>query len=141
MTNLKISGGVDDVWIGSDKKLIIADYKATAKASEVNLDAEWQDGYKRQMEVYQWLFRKNGFDVSDTGYFVYVNGKLDAEVFDSKLEFDVKLIPYKGDTSWIEGALTDIRNCLDKNSPPIADEDCDYCRYRKFIKESRTESE
>lgn len=129
VTNLKISGGVDDVWIGSDKKLIIADYKATAKASEVNLDAEWQDGYKRQMEVYQWLFRKNAFDVSDTGYFVYVNGKLDAEVFDSKLEFDVKLIPYKGDTSWIEPKLKEIKKCLMENTPPKDSSNCDYCAY------------
>ena len=68
------------------------------------------------MEVYQWLFRKNGFDVSDTGYFVYVNGKLDAEVFDSKLEFDVKLIPYKGDTSWIEPKLKEIKKSFCKQS-------------------------
>jgi len=43
----------------------------------VTLDAEWQDGYKRQMEIYQWLLRQNGLKVSDTGYFVYCNGKTD----------------------------------------------------------------
>jgi RecB family exonuclease len=75
-TNLLITGGVDDVWVNPQGELIIVDYKSTSKESEVNLDAEWQDGYKRQMEVYQWLFRKNGFKVSDTGYFVYCNGKL-----------------------------------------------------------------
>ncbi|NCU42517.1 MAG: hypothetical protein EOM19_07450, partial [Candidatus Moranbacteria bacterium] len=70
-TNLLITGGVDDVWITPDGELLIVDYKATSKNGEVSLDAEWHIGYKRQMEIYQWLFRKNGFRVSDTGYFVY----------------------------------------------------------------------
>ena len=73
-TGMLVSGGVDDVWITPQKELIIVDYKATAKDGEVNLDAEWQDGYKHQMEVYQWLLRGDGHKVSDTGYFVYANG-------------------------------------------------------------------
>src|SRR3989344_5692045 len=69
--------GIDDVWVRPTGELIVVDYKATSKDGAVNLDAKWQDGYKRQMEVYQWLFRQNGFKVSDTGYFVDVNGKTD----------------------------------------------------------------
>ena len=78
-TNFIVFGGVDDVWQNNkgEKELIVVDYKATSKTEEVNLDAEWQNGYKRQMEVYQWLFRQNNFKVSDTGYFVYANGKRD----------------------------------------------------------------
>ena len=44
------------------------------------------------MEVYQWLFRQNGYKVSDTGYFVYCNGNTDRQAFDAKLEFDITLI-------------------------------------------------
>ncbi len=128
-TNLLVTGGVDDVWINSEGELIIVDYKATSKSGEVNLDAEWQDGYKRQMEIYQWLFRKNGFKVSDTGYFVYCNGKADKEAFDAKLEFDVKLIPYKGDVYWIEKTLKDIKKCLMSDVLPNQSADCDYCNY------------
>jgi len=73
-TNFRVTGGIDDVWVRPNGELIVVDYKATSKKDEVNLDAEWQIGYKRQMEVYQWLFRKNGFQVSDVGYFVYCNG-------------------------------------------------------------------
>jgi len=98
-TNVVITGGVDDVWVDPDGQLIIVDYKATSKETEVSLDAEWQDGYKRQMEIYQWLFRENGFTVSPTGYFVYCNGDTDKEAFDGKLEFDIKLLPYTGDDS------------------------------------------
>lgn len=134
-TNLILSGGVDDVWINPKGELIIVDYKATSKNGEVSLDADWQIGYKRQMEVYQWLFRKNGFKVAKTGYFVYCNGDADKEAFDAKLEFDIKVIPYKGDDSWVEKALIDAKKCLSKNSIPNPSNDCDYCNYVTAVRE------
>lgn len=132
-TNLLITGAVDDVWINSKNELIIVDYKSTSKESEVNLDAEWQDGYKRQMEIYQWLFKKNGFEVSKTGYFVYCNGKTDRVVFDGKLEFDIKLIPYIGKTERIEPTIKKIYECLNSKEIPKADPDCDFCNYVKAV--------
>jgi hypothetical protein len=137
-TNLILAGGVDDVWVNPAGELIVVDYKATAKVGEVSLDAEWQDGYKRQMETYQWLFRKNGFKVSSTGYFVYVNGKMDAEAFDGKLEFSVKLIPYDGDTAWVEPTLAKAKACLMSDQIPEAHEECDYCRYRFAVGRAET---
>ena len=134
-TNLILSGGVDDVWVDPTGEIIIVDYKATSKSSEVNLDADWQIGYKRQMEVYQWLFRKNGFNVSQTGYFVYCNGDADKEAFDGKLEFDIKVIPYKGDDSWVEQTIIDAKNCLMQDSIPESSASCDYCRYVKAVNE------
>lgn len=133
-TNLLITGGVDDVWVNPIGELIIVDYKATSKDAEVNLDAEWQDGYKRQMEVYQWLFRKNGFKVSPIGYFVYCNGKTDGKAFDGKLEFDIKLLPYTGNPDWIEQTIVDIYSCLNNKEIPKSDPDCDFCNYRKATK-------
>jgi CRISPR/Cas system-associated exonuclease Cas4 (RecB family) len=130
-TNLLITGAIDDVWITPQGQLIIVDYKATSKTSEVNLDADWQRGYKRQMEIYQWLFRQNGFDVFPTGYFVYCNGDVGKPFFDKKLEFDIKVIPYLGDDSWIEGALKEIKECLMSEKIPDMNPDCDYCNYRK----------
>lgn len=53
-TNLHIFGAVDDIWVNENDELMVVDYKATAKDSEVNIDANWQVSYKRQMEVYQW---------------------------------------------------------------------------------------
>jgi hypothetical protein len=130
-TNFLVTGGVDDVWVNPAGELIVVDYKATSKDGEVNIDAEWQKGYKRQMEIYQWLFRKNGFKVSDTGYFVYCNGDSDKEAFDAKLEFDVKIIPYEGKTDWVDNALIEARKCLDSDEIPFSSPDCDYCAYRR----------
>lgn len=130
-TNLVITGAVDDLWTDKVGNIYVVDYKSTSKETEVNLDADWQIGYKRQMEVYQWLLRRNGFKVSDTGYFVYCNGRTDREAFDGKLEFDIKIIPYTGNDSWVEKAIKDAHKCLLGDHLPASGEDCDYCAYFK----------
>lgn len=136
-TNLLITGGIDDIWMKRGGELIVVDFKATSKAGEVTLDAPWQDGYKRQMEVYQWLFRKNGFAVDDTGVFVYCNGKADASEFAATLRFDIKLIPYEGRSDWVDGAVEGAYRCLRSAELPEAAEDCDHCRYVEAARERR----
>ncbi len=134
-TNLIITGAIDDVWVDENGELMIVDYKSTSKDSEVNLDADWQIGYKRQMEIYQWLFRKNNFKVSDTGYFVYANGDADKKAFDAKLEFNITLLPHTGNDSWVDQAVVDLHKCLIGDNLPLSGEDCDYCRYREAAQE------
>lgn len=135
-TNLLIFGAIDDLWINSKDEYMVVDYKATSKGEKIEaLDKDWQDGYKRQMEIYQWLLRQNGYKVSDTGYFVYCNGITDREAFDAKLEFDVTLIAYKGNDDWIEQTIRDIKICLEKDIIPESGDDCEYCAYREAVKE------
>lgn len=129
-TGFLVTGAIDDLWINSKSEYIVVDYKSTSKDEEIlALDKDWQDGYKRQMEVYQWLLRQNGLKVSDTGYFVYCNGRTDVVKFDAKLEFDITLVPYIGDDSWIELTLIKIKDCLESDSFPTSGTDCDYCAY------------
>ncbi|MBX9906429.1 PD-(D/E)XK nuclease family protein [Patescibacteria group bacterium] len=130
-TNLIIRGGIDDVWENSQGELHVVDYKATSKKEQVTLDAEWQNAYKRQVEVYQWLFLKNGFKVSPIAYFVYANGNSDADTFDATLEFDMTIIPYTGSTDWIQGTVEKLYACLMEESTPKAGKDCSYCMYRE----------
>lgn len=134
-TNLLLSGAIDDIWVAPDCQLFIVDYKSTSKEEEVNIDADWQISYKRQMEIYQWLFRRNGFNVSSTGYFVYCNGNTGKKAFDAKLEFDIKIIPYEGNDSWIEPKIFQMHKCL--MSPVIPDHSgsCDFCAYQQALKE------
>lgn len=128
-TNFIITGAVDDVWVNPEGELIVVDYKATAKNSEVSLDAPWQISYKRQMEVYQWLLRQNGFKVNNTGYFVYTNGRLDLEGFFDKVEFRTKVIPYTGNDDWIEPTLQKMKEVLENNDVPMRSPECEYCEY------------
>lgn len=134
-TNLHVFGAVDDIWINSKDELMVVDYKATAKASEVSLDADWQVTYKRQMEVYQWLLRANGFAVSDTGYFVYTNGRLDLDAFNDRIEFRTKLIPYEGNDSWVEPTLVSMKKTMDGPMPgvgvSIMGGPCEFCTYAR----------
>lgn len=134
-TNLYIFGAIDDVWIDSDGKLIVVDYKATSKNGEVSLDADWQISYKHQIEIYQWLLRQNHFAVNDRGYFVYTNGRLDADGFFDRLEFKTKIIAYDGDSSWVEGILVELKKCLEGEMPAVGKAamggDCDFCSYAK----------
>ncbi len=135
-TNLQVFGAVDDLWVNDDGELIVVDYKATAKATEVSLDADWQIGYKRQLEVYQWLLRQNGFTVNDTGYFVYTNGRLDLDGFNDRMEFRTKVIPYVGSDTWVEPTLLKIKASMDSNDMPAVGQavmggSCEFCAYAR----------
>ncbi|MBU1130522.1 PD-(D/E)XK nuclease family protein [Patescibacteria group bacterium] len=134
-TNLIIFGAIDDVWINDKDELMVVDYKATSTSSSISLDDEYRQVFKRQMEIYQWLLRRNNHQVSDTGYFVYCNGRRDKQAFDSKLEFDVEIISYQGSDKWVEQTILDAHACLKSDDLPEPDADCDYCNYRRAVKE------
>lgn len=135
-TGMAISGAIDDLWQNKAGEYIVVDYKATAKSEPVTaLDQEWHAGYKRQMEVYQWLLRRSGLKVSDVGYFVYCTGRPDEKAFDGKLEFDIHLIPYTGSDDWVESTIMDIQKVLKSKKIPKASECCDYCRYRDAVED------
>lgn len=129
-TNLLISGAIDDLWIRPDGEVLVVDYKSTSKDGAIGIDADWQVSYKRQMEIYQWLLRGNGLTVSDTGYFIYCNGRRDRAAFDGRLEFDIHLIPYTGSDAWVEACIGDAHRCLNAPNPPQPGPDCDFCKYR-----------
>jgi CRISPR/Cas system-associated exonuclease Cas4 (RecB family) len=139
-TNLHVFGAVDDLWVNEDGQVHVVDYKATAKDKEVSIDSDWQISYKRQLEVYQWLLRANDLMVSDIGYFVYTNGRMDLDGFNDRVEFRTKVIPYKGSDAWVEPTLLKMKACMDDETmPPIGDDimggPCQYCTYAR----SRTE--
>jgi len=129
-TNLIFTGAVDDLWLDTDtNEVVVVDYKATSKNSEVTIDAHWQQGYRRQMDFYQWLLRKNGLEVSEVGYFVYCNGDRQRQEFDSKVHFKISVLEYKGNESWIEDTILQIKKLLEQDNVPGYSKDCDYCTY------------
>lgn len=131
-TGFEAFGAVDDLWLDLEtKEIIVVDYKATSKSEAVSLDADWQIGYKRQMEFYQWLLRKNNLSVAKQGWFVYCNGLKDKKTFSNRLDFIVSLLPYVGNDNWVEPTLRRIKKCLDADEIPESTEDCAYCKYAK----------
>lgn len=138
-TNLLIFGAVDDIWVNENSELIVVDYKATAKDHPVvalREEGSWHDVYRRQMEVYQWLLRQNGFDVSDTGYFVYATGSMTEDRFDDLLKFETNIFGHTGKTDWVEGVVQEMKAVLDSdNIPPVGASvmggGCEHCEYAK----------
>lgn len=133
-TNMILTGGIDDLWINGKSELIIVDYKATSKADKISINADWQIGYRRQLEIYSWLFKKNNFSVAKEGYFVYCNGLTNREQFDARLDFEIHFLPYSMDDSWVEEALIKAHQCLLFDEPPIFSSECDYCGYQQAVR-------
>ena len=137
-TNQEITGAIDDVWQSKETdQLHIVDYKSTSKKDDPDIESGWGFGYKRQMEVYQWLFRRNGFDIHETGYFLYINGRKDTGFYDSetageivgRMLFKTTLIPYDGDTGWVDDIIYECKDTLKSDDIPEGNENCDRCRY------------
>lgn len=132
-SNLLITGAIDDLWQNSAGEYIVVDYKSTSKMGKIEElgDAPWHDQYRRQLEIYQWLLRQNGLNVSNTGYWVYCNAIKDRKGFDGKLEFEITLVTYEGKDVWIEDTLIKIKECLENEQIPKESNECEFCTYAK----------
>ena len=91
--------------------------------------------YRRQMEVYQWLLRQNGFTVSDTGYFVYATGTQDRPGFHNVVEFETHVFPHVGSSDWVEDTLVRMKQCMEGDMPEVGTAamggPCEHCEYAR----------
>lgn len=126
-------GAIDDVWINDNKELIVADVKSTSKKNFDWNDTwskyEYPKGYKRQLEMYQWLFRKNGFKVSNIAYLLYFNGLKYESSFDQTLKFESYSIQLECNDDWVEKEVIKAKKLLDSDKIPKGEISCDQCRY------------
>jgi CRISPR/Cas system-associated exonuclease Cas4 (RecB family) len=136
-TNLLVFGAIDDLWQDTKGKYVVVDYKSTSRFGKIEQlgNKPWDDQYRRQLEVYQWLLRQNGLPVSDKGFWVYCNAQKDKKAFDGRLEFEITLLTYNGNDNWVEPTLMQIKNCLESDEMPKNSADCEFCTYAR----SRTE--
>ena len=155
-----IGGGLDDVWHNRETDEIhIVDYKSTAgKRNEkgtalnpISLFGTYKEAYKNQMDMYQWILKQQGFNVSNTGYFVYVNGDqhfqggmLEEDADAANMKFDVQLIEYEGNSDWVEQSILDVKACLDSSDcpdhansgfGPKGDKQCEYAQLFEQMQE------
>jgi hypothetical protein len=133
-TNLEIHGGVDDIWFDTDKnELVVVDYKAQSKEGEVEteeyLENKYHQGYKIQMDIYVYILRQMKFKVSDTAYFLVCNGRKTQDKFDAILHFDLKLVPYKTDISWVKDKIIKMKKVLDAEEVPDLNKTCEKCMF------------
>ena len=64
-SNIRVGGGLDDVWLNTKtSKIHIVDYKSTSQKKNngpINLNDKWKEAYKRQMDLYVWVMKKERF--------------------------------------------------------------------------------
>ena len=88
--------------------------------------------------MYQWIMRRKGYEVSDTGYFVYVDGQHVGEegMIDNNdpaqawMRFNTAVIPYVGNDSWVEAAIFKAKETVLK---PFCPEHAEGCEYKGFL--------
>ena len=128
-------GAVDDVWVKPNEELIISDVKTTAKTKfdweKTYSEYDYPKGYRRQLEMYQWIFRQNGFKVSNDGYLVYYNGLRNEPMFNQQIKFELHLIKLDCDDSWVEEVVVSACELLSSDEYPPASKNCDTCQYLK----------
>jgi hypothetical protein len=155
-TNIRFGGGVDDIWENIDTGVLhIVDYKSTAQITnspkpldqsfiappDDPAEPDYKAGFRRQMDMYQWVLRKLGFEVSNTGYFLYVDGQHIGEtgMLDNEdpsqawMRFNVALIPYEGDDSWVNEALHKAKRLISEVT--LCPEHSNQCEYGRYLKQ------
>lgn len=135
-TGWTLFGAVDDLWKARSGELIVADYKATARA-EMPTANNLYPSYRRQMDVYQFLVRRQDFKVSDRGWFVYTNGDRHAGGFGDKLCFTTSMVPYDGNDDWVLDAFRRAVATVEGGSIPDSGKDCKHCAYVVSASQSR----
>lgn len=130
LTNFDVFGAIDDVWLhAASGELIIIDYKSTSKQGEIVLNQPYHEVYKRQLDIYAWLFQKNSYPVHNKAYWLYCNGIRESESFGATLKFKMTLIEHCLRPEWIEKALLQAYECLNAPEPPLRSPECEYCKY------------
>lgn len=148
-THILFGGGLDDVWENIETgELHLVDYKSTAQMSKTPkpLDEsflappedpkvpDYKASYRRQMAMYQWILRRKGYQVSDIGYFLYVDGQHvgetgmldDQDTSQAWMRFKAAVIPFTGDDSWVEAALFKAKETVQKAVCPAHTASCEH---------------
>lgn len=119
--NFMLTGIIDDVMINEDGELVVIDFKATSKKTNILTfkDVSYGTAYQMQLEWYKWLLEQKGYKVSSTAYLLYWNADHSQEYLkENKVNFKRTLVEINCDTSWVEDLIDDIFECLEQDSPP-----------------------
>ena len=81
--------------------------------------------------MYQWLFKMNGFKVSNEAYIVYFNGLKNEKFFQNTLEFETHVIKLNCSTDWVEQKIIETVKLIRSESFPNPSQNCENCNYLK----------
>ena len=72
-----------------------------------------------------------GFEIGETVQFqvLHTDSMVTTDGLVARIDFDIYVIPYKGEDDWVEPVLHEIYDCLNDDNLPKSSPDCDYCAY------------
>lgn len=115
-----LHGGIDNLLV-KDGKLIVLDYKTRGYP----LKEDTADSYQKQLDIYCYLLRKNGYDLEDYGFLLFYMPK---EVLDSgEVVFDTELVKMKVDEKNAEKLWKKALKLLGGKCPE-KDKECVWCK-------------
>ena len=131
-SNIEFFGAIDDIWwLPKKNQIFLVDYKTTAKDSPLTElgEADYQNAYRRQLDMYQWLLRHNGVPVEDRAYFFYATVIKKLPSFVMTLHLEPSLIEYEGSAEWVDAKLLEVRAALDNPLLPEPSSSCENCKF------------
>ena len=119
--NFLLRGAVDNILV-KNNKLVVLDYKTRGYP----LKEDTHEHYIDQMNMYNFLLRKNGYETEDYAYLLFYHPNKVLENGD--FNFHAELIKVKINVEHAEILLKDAVECLQKEEPESVD--CEWCKYR-----------
>lgn len=133
--NANLYGAVDDVLEFSDGSLGVIDYKSSG-AKEITI----YDDYQKQMDVYNYILRQNGYETHPEAFFVFYKVMKEGETgFNNALKFTEEVRPVKVNTEWVGPTFEKAVELARSDTFPSADEalaktaHCDHCHYVEMV--------
>lgn len=116
-----LHGAVDNILV-KDKKLIVLDYKTRGYELKENTHEHYQD----QLNIYNFLLRKNGYETEDYSFLLFYIPKEVTET--GEVIFDTTLVKMKISIKNAELLFNNALKLLNEKCP---NEGCDWCRLIK----------
>ena len=121
-SGILLRGAVDNL-LEKGKKLIVLDYKTRGYP----LKEDTHEHYITQMDIYNFLLRKNGYDTEDYTYLLfYYPNRVTAT---GEVIFDTKLIKIKTDSKRGEKVFKESIKILQEKEPK-ASKECGFCKIK-----------
>ncbi len=117
-------GAVDNL-LQKDNKLIVLDYKTRGYAPKINT----HEYYQHQLDIYNFLLRKNGYDTEDYAYLLFYVPKEVNEY--GHILFDTSLVKVTINVKNGEELFRAALRLLEGSMPSLI-EDCEFCQWQNF---------
>ncbi len=117
-----------NVWRNNFKGIRWTDKKGNLLRGAVDDILQHKDGdtaynYKFQLEVYNYLLRKNGYKTADYGYLLFY---IPDKAIENVVEFKTRAVKMKLDTAEAGRVFAGAIKLLNGNKP---EETCEYCKH------------